>query len=89
MNTYALTVVLKNELDEKARKELLDGFTKRFGKAKKEDVWGSRDLAYEILHHKKGYYTHYEFEAEPSAIAPLDNALKLEEDVLRYLIIRL
>lgn len=88
MNNYALTVVLKNDLDEKARKELLEFVTKKFGKLEKEDLWGSRDLAYPIKNQKKGYYAHYFFEAEPNVVAPLDKALKIEEDILRYLLVR-
>lgn len=88
MNNYALTLVLKPNLEEKARKELLSGITKKFGKLQKEDVWGARDLAYPIKHQTKGYYVHYLFESNPASIKPLDNYLKIEEDVLRYLIIR-
>ncbi len=88
MNNYALTLVLKNDLDEKARKELLDSVTKRMGKVEKEDLWGSRDLSYPIMHATKGFFAHYLFSAEPDAIAPLDKAVKLDEDVLRYLLVR-
>lgn len=81
-------MVLKNDLDEKARKELLAAVTKKFGKLGKEDVWGVRDLAYPIKHQTKGYYIHYEFEADPADIATLDKALKIEEDIIRYLLVR-
>lgn len=88
MNQYALTIVLKNDLDEKARKELLDSMTKRMGKVEKEDLWGSRDLSYQIKHNSKGFYAHYLFSSEPQSISPLDKALKVEEDILRYLLVR-
>lgn len=88
MNDYYLTLVLKPELDEKARKELLESVNKKMGKVAKEDAWGTRDLAYPIKHQKKGYYVHYQFFAEPDSIAPLDKVLKLDEDILRYLLIR-
>jgi len=88
MNSYVLTLVLKPDLEEKARKELLDLVVKKLGEVKKEDAWGNKDLAYPIQHLKKGYYMHYEFSAEPAKIAPLDKALKMEEDVIRYLLVR-
>ena len=88
MNKYALTLILKPEIDEKTRKELLDSVTKRFGKLDQEDLWGVRDLAYPIKHFKKGYYAHYFFEADPSTITSLDKALKIEENILRYLLVR-
>ena len=88
MNSYSLTLVLKNDLAEKERTELLGTVTKSFGKLIKEDLWGSRSLVYQIKHQDKGFYTHYEFESEPDQISRLDKMVKLNEDVLRYLLIR-
>lgn len=88
MNSYALTLVLKSDLEEKDRKALLESITKKFGKLEETDVWGMRDLSYPIKRQTKGYYVHYTFEAEPVTIPPLDKALKLEEDIIRYLLVR-
>lgn len=89
MNNYALTLVLKPDLEEKARKELLTSVTKKMDKVEKEEAWGAKELAYQIKKNTKGYYMHYLFASEPSKIAPLDKSLKLEEDIIRYLLIRL
>ena len=58
------------------------------GKVEKEDLWGSRDLAYPIKRQSKGFYAHFELEADPKNAKGLDKTLKLEEDVLRYLLTR-
>lgn len=89
MNKYALTLVVKSELDEKARKELLDSVTKKMGEAVKEELWGIRDLAYPIQKLTKGYYAHYFFEIAPNQIDPLDKFIKLEEDIIRHLLVRM
>ncbi|MFH0936951.1 MAG: 30S ribosomal protein S6 [Candidatus Daviesbacteria bacterium] len=88
MNKYALTLILKPEMEEKARKELLESVAKKLEKIEKEDQWGVRDLAYPIKHQTKGYYAHYEFESQPSAISSIDKNLKIEEDIIRYLLVR-
>ncbi len=88
MNNYALTIVLKPDLEEKEQKELLDSVTKKFEKLDKEDIWGSRDLAYPIKREKKGFYAHYLFSAEPSVAVSIDKILKINEDILRYLLVR-
>lgn len=88
MNNYALTIVFKPDTEEKARKEFLDSVKKRVVKVEKEENWGIRDLAYSIKHHTKGYYVHMLFNAEPSSIQELDKSLKLEEDIIRHLLIR-
>jgi small subunit ribosomal protein S6 len=88
MNNYYLTLLVKNDLDEKVRNELLDSVTKSFDKLEKQDLWGSRSLSYPIKHQNKAFYAHYEFSCEPQKIAPLDKMVKLNEDVLRYILLR-
>ncbi len=92
VNNYYLTLVIKPDLDEKERKALLDSMTKKLlgsdGKVEKEDLWGNIDLAYPIKKQKKGYYAHYEITADPKNAKGLDKSLKVEEDILRYLLIK-
>ncbi|MBI4038951.1 30S ribosomal protein S6 [Candidatus Daviesbacteria bacterium] len=92
MNSYYLTLVLKPEMEEKERTALLDSVTKKLagedGKVEKEDLWGNKDLAYPIKKRGKGFFAHYEILADPKNAKSIDKTLKLEEDVLRYLIIR-
>lgn len=92
MNSYLLTLILKPDMDEKMRKELLDSMVKKLvgedGKVSKEDLWGARDLAYPIKRQTKGFYAHFEIEADPKNAKGLDKLLQLEEDILRYLLIR-
>lgn len=85
---YQLTILVKNDLDEKTRKGLLDDVTKNFGKITKEDLWGVRNLAYPIKHMDKAYYAFYEFDSEPNTIPSLDKMVKLNEDIIRYLLVR-
>lgn len=93
MNSYLLTLVLKPEMDEKERKGLLDSLVKKIvgddGKVQKEDLWGVRDLAYKIKKQDKGFYAHYQLDADPKLIKGLDKILKIEEDILRYLLVRI
>lgn len=92
MNSYFLTIVLKSETDEKERKAFLDSVTKKItgseGKVEKEDLWAVKSLAYPIKRQTKGFYAHYEINADPKDAKGIDKMLKTEEDVLRYLLIR-
>lgn len=92
MNNYYLTLVLKPDLEEKERKTLLDTITKKLvgedGKVEKEDLWGSKDLVYPIKRQTKGYVAHFEVTANPKNAKAIDKILKLEEDILRYLLTR-
>lgn len=88
MNKYALTLILKPEQDEKTREELLKSIKVKFGKLEKEEIWGNRDFTYSIQHLSRGYYVHYFFEAEPNKIAYLDKDLKIDDDIIRHLLVR-
>ncbi|MCL5784587.1 MAG: 30S ribosomal protein S6 [Patescibacteria group bacterium] len=92
MNSYYLTLVIKPDLEEKDRKDLLDSLVKKLvgedGKVEKEDLWGARSLAYPIKRQTSGYYAHYEVQADPKNAKILDKSLKMEEDILRYLLVR-
>lgn len=99
MNNYALTVLIKPDLEENVRQELLGTVKKKIsgndkktnsaeGSLVKEDLWGNRELAYPIKKQQKAFYAHFEFEANPGDISSLDKSLKLEEDIIRYLLVR-
>lgn len=92
MNSYYLTLVLKADLDEKERNTLLDTMVKKIvgadGKVDKADLWGNKDLSYPIKKQSKGYVAHYELTANPKNAKTIDKVLKVEEDILRYLLVR-
>jgi len=92
VNSYYLTLVLKPEIEEKERKALLDSMVKKLvgedGKVEKEDLWGNKDLVYPIKRQTKGYFAHYEITSDPKNAKGLDKMLDSEEDILRYLLVR-
>ena len=51
------------------------------------DRWGVRKLAYEIRKHPQGDYSFLQFQSEPQVIAELDRACRLDEAVLRHMVV--
>ena len=51
------------------------------------DEWGLRDLAYEIADYKKGYYVVLDVNAPIEAISELDRVMKINENVIRHIVI--
>lgn len=49
---------------------------------------GKRRLAYEIGKHRDGIYIQMNYECDGSQVAPLERAMRLSEDVIRYLTIK-
>ena len=50
--------------------------------------WGKRKLAYEIDGLTEGDYTLIDFHAEPENIAELDRVLRINDAVVRHMIVR-
>ncbi|MDE2862071.1 MAG: 30S ribosomal protein S6 [Chloroflexi bacterium] len=48
--------------------------------------WGRRRLAYEINKMREAFYTLFKIEIEPTAIKPVQDALRLESGLMRFLI---
>lgn len=55
---------------------------------KSDNPWGRRRLAYEIQDFRDAFYVLYTFDAGPEAIVEIDRDLKLDQDVIRHLIVR-
>ena len=51
--------------------------------------WGRKRLAYMIKKSKIGYYIIFQFNAYPQIISTLEKFYKLDENILRYLTIKL
>src|SRR5688572_28860956 len=88
MTNYNLTISINNKVDEKGRTGVIDGVKKDFGNLIKEDLWGVRTLAYEIKHMDKAFFAYFEFESEPKSVITLDKNIRLNEDIIRYLLVR-
>lgn len=92
MNNYELTAVIKVSADEaqvKAALEKVKGFvTSNKGTIVDVKEVGRKELAYEIGKEKEGYYAFITFEAKPECVRPIENICKIEESLLRYMIIK-
>ena len=86
--SYELTVIFPLTLKEKekAREELKKEIEK-VAKIEKETDWGEKKLAYPIKKNERGHFYFYELRTSPEKIKTLDGWLKLNENILRYLIV--
>jgi small subunit ribosomal protein S6 len=58
------------------------------GKVEKREYWGLRNLSYRMKKNRKGHYVLFNLEAPPAAVSELERNMRINEDVLRYLTIR-
>jgi len=93
MRNYELTVIVSPEVEEEALEGAIDK-VKQFvaaggGQVTNVDIWGRRRLAYPIRKHLEGYYAVIQVQISQEALPELERNLKLSEDVIRYLLVRL
>ena len=55
---------------------------------KKREYWGLRSLAYRIKKNRKGHYMLLGIDAAPASVLEMERQLRLNEDVLRFMTIR-
>ncbi len=92
MKKYECAVVVApsvgSDVLESCTKKYTEVITSRGGSLTVLDDWGKRSLAYEIDDHKEGYYHFYRFEGDKDIVDDLDRQLKIDENVIRHMIVR-
>jgi small subunit ribosomal protein S6 len=92
MNTYELTVVLPEDKEGKEVAKLVKTVTdfvkKAKGEVNKQESWGARHMAYMIKKQTVANYEHFVLTLESAKAIELDKMLKMDESLLRYMIVR-
>jgi small subunit ribosomal protein S6 len=58
------------------------------GKVEKREYWGLRNLSYRMKKNRKGHYVLFNIDAPAAAVSELERNMRINEDILRYLTIR-
>ena len=92
MSLYENVFIARQDISGAQVEALADSFaqliTDNGGEVKKREYWGLRNLAYRMRKNRKGHYVLMNIDAPPAAIAELERTMRINEDVLRYLTIR-
>lgn len=88
---YEAVYIFDSALEEPAITEKLNRFhtliPQPSGEAVKLNHWGKRTLAYPIKKRETGYYVVANFEATPEQLPEFERAIKLDDGVLRHLVV--
>ncbi len=91
MKKYEIMYIVKANLDEAARNELIAKMnaviTDNGGTVDNVNEWGLRDLAYAIDDETKGYYVVVKVTAEAAATNEFDRLAKINNNILRHLVV--
>jgi small subunit ribosomal protein S6 len=58
------------------------------GQVTKREYWGLRNLTYRMKKNRKGHYMLFNLDAPPVAVSELERTMRINEDVIRYLTVR-
>lgn len=93
MPFYETVFIARQDLNPTQVEDLTKLFTafitKDGGKIIKTESWGLRQLAYRINKNRKGHYVLIESDTPAPALIEMERNMRLNEDVLRYMSIRL
>ena len=91
MRLYEVVYILDPALEESAITAKLDHLhqlaTSKGGEVSAIDHWGTRQLAYPINKLSRGYYVAAHLTAVPEALPEYERMLKLDDDIVRYLLV--
>jgi len=92
MSLYENIFIARQDISGAQVDALTDSFTQLVadngGEIKKREYWGLRNLAYRMRKNRKGHYVLFNIDGPPAAIAELERTMRINEDVIRYLTIR-
>lgn len=93
MSRYELMFIISPKVKEADLRSSADQINKMIpgvgGKIIEELDWGKKKLAYPIKNYRHGFYYVIYFDAEAAGVEKIQNSLKQNDDLLRYLLIKL
>ncbi len=92
MPLYETIVIVRQDISatqvESMTEQFVNVITENGGKVVETEQSGLRNLAYKIKKNKKGHYVLLKLDTPPAALAELERQMRLNEDILRFLSIR-
>lgn len=93
MRRYELVVIISPQVADEAVPETIDRLIRRpvegqGGVCEEVSHWGRRKLAYPIARHLEGNYVLTQLQMEPQQTKELERGLRISEEVMRHLLVR-
>ncbi len=92
MNKYEIMFIVRADIDEKTQKDTASAFEKVLTDMKAKIInfkdMGQKKLAYPIKKQIRGNYYLFNVEATVQAVNEFDRKARIDENILRFIIIR-
>ena len=90
MKNYELVYVVRPNAEDEVKEAVLNKIQEVIsanGEVEKVDTWGKRKLAYQIAKFSEGFYVLVNFKSGVEVPKELDRNLKINENVIRHMIV--
>ncbi len=92
MRDYEVVYIFKSSLTTEEIEGRLESYNARILAADGSEItavehWGKRQLAYPVDRNENGYYVVTQFTASPTVLPDFERVLKLDDDLLRHLVV--
>jgi small subunit ribosomal protein S6 len=92
MPLYECVLIARNDVTQQQVEAVADAVATQLetdgGTIQKREYWGLRSLSYRIKKNRKGHYMLLGLDAPPASVREIERQLGLNEDVLRFMTIR-
>ena len=92
MPLYETVLIARNDVTQQQVEAVADTIATQLaadgGSVDKREYWGLRSLSYRIKKNRKGHYMLLGLNAPPASVKEIERQLGLNEDVLRFMTIR-
>ena len=93
MPLYECVLIARNDVTQQQVETVADTIATQLegegGAVKKREYWGLRSLAYRIKKNRKGHYMLLGLDAMPASINEMERQLRINEDILRFMTVRI
>jgi len=92
MSLYESVFIVRQDVSAQHVEGLAERYTEMIkengGEVSKTEYWGLKNLAYRVKKNRKGHYMMFNIDAPSAAVGEFERNMRLSEDVLRYMTIR-
>ena len=92
MNKYESVLIARQDLGASQVSGIVEDLTnvlkKEGGEVVRVDNWGLKNLAYRIKKNRKGHYVLLNISAPVTAIAEFERVMRVNEDIIRYMTVK-
>ena len=92
MALYEVVLIARNDITQQQVETVADEIAARLetegGAVKKREYWGLRSLAYRIKKNRKAHYMLLGLDAQSPSIKEMERLLALDENILRFMTLR-